>query len=71
MEDVTKARPWARIRLHGPCMIFDWHETEGLAREAIEASVARGGLARIQTVAYFPDMEGGLDEVVTDVGLAN
>lgn len=46
----TKARegyrPWARMREHGPCMIFDWHATQEEAREAINAP--------FQTVAYFP-----------------
>jgi hypothetical protein len=49
---------WARLRKHGPAMIFDWHETEQGARDAIEASALKypeGGVKRFQTVAYFPD----------------
>lgn len=42
---------WARMRKHGPCMIFDWHETEEEARAAITA--------HFQTVAYFPDGDNG------------
>lgn len=48
-------KPWARLRKHGPCLIWDWHETEAAARAAIDESVAKGGLRSIQTVAYFPD----------------
>lgn len=51
------SKPWARIRKHGPCIIFDWHETEELARKAIEESVKKNGekVRKLQTVSYFPD----------------
>lgn len=42
----SEPKPWARMRKHGPCMIFDWHLTEAEARAAITA--------KFQTVAYFP-----------------
>lgn len=45
----TYHKPWARIREHGPCAIFDWYATEQEARAAITAS--------FQTVAYFPDRD--------------
>lgn len=54
------SKPWARLRKHGPAMIFDWHETESEAREAIEISALKypeGGVKKFQTVAYFPDEE--------------
>ena len=49
-------KPWARMRIHGPCMIFSWHDTEGEARTAIEASRAKGNFAP-QAVSYFPDRD--------------
>jgi hypothetical protein len=53
------AKPWARMRRHGPCLIFDYHATEAEAREAIAASAVRNGeqVQNIQTVAYFPDLD--------------
>lgn len=42
-------KPWARLRKHGPCMIFDYYATEKEARQAITAS--------FHTIAYFPDNE--------------
>lgn len=52
---VTKM--WARMRKHGPCMIFDWHATEDEARAAIDKAAERDGDAvrRFMTVAFFPD----------------
>lgn len=48
---------WARLRKHGPCMIFDWHQTEELARVAIDESANQNGeqVRKFQTIAYFPD----------------
>src|SRR5258706_13436613 len=55
----TSGKPWARMRIHGPCMIFDFHETEQLARDAIDKSAKRHGehVRKYQTVAFFPDNE--------------
>lgn len=61
--------PWARLRIHGPCMIFDWHKTEGDARAAIDQSVTKYGDEVFQAVAYFPDMcdvQMILDEALTE-----
>jgi len=46
---MSECKPWARMRLHGPCLIYDWHATEEEARDLITAS--------FQTVAYFPDRD--------------
>ncbi len=50
-------KPWARLRKHGPCMIFDWHATENDARVAIDMAAEKDGeqVRKFQTIAYFPD----------------
>lgn len=55
--DNPKQTLWARLRKHGPCMIFDWHHSEVLAREAIDLSAKKEGeqVRKFQTVAFFPD----------------
>lgn len=54
---LEKCKPWARMRKHGPCMIFDWHETREVATEAIRKSAEKEGpqVYKFQVVAYFPD----------------
>lgn len=29
-------KPWARMREHDPCMIYDWHESQDAAQAAID-----------------------------------
>lgn len=50
---MNEIKPWARMREHGPCMIFDWHAAEQEASDAITEAKARGALAPM-VVAYFP-----------------
>lgn len=54
MADVKK--PWARMREHGPCMIFDWHQSQEDAEQAINNSAERltEQVRKFQIVAYFP-----------------
>lgn len=54
-KDLTH-KPWARMREHGPCMIFEWYETREQAEAGIlEAFVMYGGaVKKVQVVAYFP-----------------
>jgi hypothetical protein len=49
-------KPWARMREHGPCMIFDWHETREAAEAAIEKAVEYHGehIRKFHTIAFFP-----------------
>lgn len=56
--------PWARMRLHGPCMVFDWHSTEEAARLAIAECASKLGnqVYKFQTVAYFPSRETGVND---------
>ncbi len=49
-------KPWARMREHGPCMIFDWHATEAEAQQAIEDAAKRDGeqVRKFMVVGFFP-----------------
>jgi len=50
-------KQWARLRMHGPMMVFDWHKTEFEARDAIVKCAEKLGeqVYRFQTVGFFPD----------------
>lgn len=49
VTDIEEGKPWAHMRIHGPCMIFDWYETEEASRAAVRH--------HWETVAYFPDKD--------------
>ncbi len=50
------SKHWARLRLRAPSIIYDWHNSEQEARDAIAASAEKNGLIvnRLQAVAFFP-----------------
>jgi len=49
-------KPWARMREHGPSLIFEWYETREQAEAGIEEAFEKYGDAvkKVQVVAYFP-----------------
>ncbi len=47
-------KPWARLRKHGPAMIFGWYATEAEARA--------GCTQAFHHVAYFPDEDALPDQ---------
>lgn len=55
--NMETGKPWARMRTHGPCMIFDWYASEKEARDAIDRCATKEGeqVRSIQTVAFFPE----------------
>jgi hypothetical protein len=57
MPDPLPLLSWARLRIHGPCHIFDWHASESDARDRIDLDATKLGdqVYKFQTVAYFPD----------------
>ena len=57
-ENPNWGKPWVRLRLHGPCLIFDYHPTEEAARTRIGEDAERFGpiVYKIQTVGYIPDL---------------
>lgn len=52
-------KPWARMRVHGPCAIFDWHASREQAEAAIQQSAEKNGeqVLKFQVTAYFPHKE--------------
>lgn len=58
---MAQVKHWARLRKHGPCLIFDWHDTEAQARQTIHQSYIKhegdkqNQVLHMQTVAFFPD----------------